>query len=302
MGYHNFLLVRKRSIIRLRPILLTGAFLIFGSAGVHLIPIDTIAAKSESALNEAVAVIGGRKITLQEFEDRYDEVKRSTFNPPDKTTFLEDLVRYEMGLLEAEKLNIKNDPIVQERIRQEIYKGLIEKALGKEIQAIKISDDEMKAQYKKYPELRTSHILIQFAPDSTDDKKQAALKRAQEIYKEVKESKRPFEELVSLYSDDTVTKSRGGDVDWQSNVTVVPNYYKTALSLKKGDVTGPVETPFGYHIIKLTGVRAYKDADKKQLRMGIFDEKRKLLFDQYFSKLKKQYKITKKLALLESSK
>ena len=241
--------------------------------------------------NEVVAVVGSKQITVKDLSEKYDEVLKQTLNPPPKDVFLEDLIRYEMGVQEAYKRNIQDDPIVKERIRQEIYKGLIEKELGKQVSDIKVNEKEMQAYYAKNPEIRTSHILIEFRPDATADQKKASKERAQEIYEEVKHSKRPFEELVGLYTDDALSKRTGGDVGWQSSVTLVPAYYQAALAMKVGEVRGLIETQYGYHIIKVTGRHGYNDANKRQIRAAVFDEKRKILFDDYFAKLKKQYPV-----------
>lgn len=241
--------------------------------------------------NETIAVVGTKNITQKDLNDKYEEVLKQTLNPPSKELFLEDLIRYEMGVQEAVKKNIQDDPIVKERIRQEIYKGLIEKELGKAIAEIKVTEKEMQAYYQKNPEIRTSHILIEFRPDATDDQKKAAKDRAVEIYEEVKKSKRPFEELVGLYTDDVLSKRTGGDVGWQSRMTLMPSYYSAALAMKVGEVKGLIDTQYGYHIVKVTGRRGYNDANKQQIRMAVFDEKRKEIFDGYFAKLKKVYPV-----------
>ena len=243
------------------------------------------------AADETVAIVGKRSITLKDFNQKYDEVVKSTVNPPAKELFLEDLVRYEIGVQEAEKRNLEQDPIVKERFKQELYKALIEKELGKKISEIKVGEDEMKRYYETHPEIRTSHILIEFKPDATQSQKDAARERAKEIYAEVQKSKRPFEELVALYTDDVLSKKTGGDVGWQSGMTLVPNYYNAIQKMKIGEVKGLIETQYGYHIVKVTGRHSYADANKRQIRAAVFDDKRKQLFDDYFAKLKKQYPV-----------
>lgn len=241
--------------------------------------------------SSVVAVIGTKQITIKELNDKYDEVVKNTINPPSKEVFLEDLVRYEMGVQEAMKKGLQDDPVVKERMRQEVYKGLIERELGKSVSEIKVTDKEMQDYYKNNPEIRTSHILIQFRPDATPEQKKAARDRAEEIFAEVKKSKRPFEELAALYTDDVLSKRTNGDVGWQSNVTLVPPYYQAALKAKVGDIVGLIETQYGYHIIKVTGRHGYADADKRQIRAAVYDEKRKEIFDAYFARLKKQYPV-----------
>lgn len=264
--------------------------------GIVLLTMSTTAFAQS---NDVIAVVGSKNITAKEFNDKYEEVLKQTINPPSKELFLEDLIRFEMGVQEAMKKGLQDDPIVKERIRQEIYKGLIERELGKAVNEIKVTEKEMQEYYKKNPEIRTSHILIEFRPDATPEQKKAARDRAMEIYEEVKKSKRPFEELVALYTDDVLSKRNGGDVGWQSRLTLMPSYYEAALKMKVGEVKGLIETQYGYHIIKVTGRRSYRDADKRQIRMAVFDEKRKALFDAYFANLKKSYPIKVNKSLIK---
>ncbi|NJL25992.1 MAG: hypothetical protein HC902_13045 [Calothrix sp. SM1_5_4] len=238
-----------------------------------------------------VATVGNAKITVEELNRRLEEIKKQAVNPPTPEQFLEDMVRYKIGIQEAEKLKLQNDPLIKERFDQVLYNSLLEKQIGKKVEEIKITDKEMKEFYKKNPELRLAHILIDMKPDAKPEEREAAKKRAQEILDEVKKSKRPFEELVRLYSDDVPTKEMGGDIGYQSRVTLLPSVYDQAITMKNGEIRGLVETRFGFHIIKLLDRRGYDMADKRQIRAALFDEKRAGLFNDYFEKLKKQYKI-----------
>jgi hypothetical protein len=158
--------------------------------------------------SDVVATVGTKKITLGEFNKKYkDVVAQVLSNPPSKQVFLEDLVRYELGLQEAKKRGLEKDPIVQDQMNQAMYKGLLEKELGQKVQDSKVSDQEMKTWYAKNPQIRVSTILIEVKPGATESQRAEAKKRALEILAEVKSSKRPFEELVRLYSDDTTTKN-----------------------------------------------------------------------------------------------
>jgi parvulin-like peptidyl-prolyl isomerase len=249
-------------------------------------------ALAQNQANNVVATVGTKSITLDEFNKRYEEVKKQAANPPPKKLFLEDLVRYELGLQEAQKRNLEKDPVIADRMRQELYKGLIEKDLGEKVSAIKVSESEMRDYYKNNPEIRTSHILIEIKQGATPAERAAARKRAEEIYAEVKKSKRPFEELVALYTDDISTKKNGGDVGFQSRVSLVSSYYDSALKLKVGEISGIVETTYGFHIIKLTAKRSFEEARKSQIRAAIFEQKRLELFNDYFDGIKRRYKVT----------
>lgn len=241
--------------------------------------------------DDVVAVVGSKQITKKEFNDKYKEVVSKAFNPPSKDLFLEDLVRYEVGVMEAEKRNLSNDPIVQERIRQVLYVDLVEKEIGKKADGLSVSEKELQNYYAKNPEIRTSHILVEVKERARPSEREAAKKRATQIYNEVKTSKKPFEQLVKIYSDDVISKKNGGDIQWHSSGTLLPEYYNAALKLSMGQISPLIETKFGFHIIKLTGKKSYKEADKVALRAAVKESKKRALFDDYFGKLKSKYNV-----------
>jgi len=239
---------------------------------------------------QVLAIVGKKKITLEEFEKRYQETE-SAFNQPTPQVFLEDLIRFEMGVQQAEKEGLKNHPLVHRKMRQEMYKLLLERKLSDEISKIKVTEKDLRQEYKKSPELRTSHILVEIPDGATKEQEQAARKRALKILKKVKQSDRPFAQLAKNFSDDSLSKNSGGDLGSQSRASAVPAYYNAALKLDEGAVSDLVRTRYGYHIIKLTGRNTFKQANHRQLRALVFERKRKEIFDKYFEKLKDNYKI-----------
>ncbi len=250
--------------------------------------------------DELVASVGNTKITLKDFNDKFNQATKMSVNPPpSKKQFLEELIRFEVGVQEAEKRNLDRDPIVRDAMRRELYKGLLEKELGMKVQNMPITEAEMAEHYKKNPEVRFSHILFELKPDPTPAQRTEALDRANKVFEEVKKSKRPFTELVKLYSDDPLSKQVGGDAGWQSRLTIVPQLYEAALNGKPGDIKGLIETQFGFHIIRITEKRTYENASKRAVRLSVFEEKRKKIFDDYMEKLKKNYTIKSNPSVVE---
>ncbi len=96
-----------------------------------------------------------------------------------------------------------------------------------------------------------------------------------------------------------ITKPLGGDAGFQSRVTLTPTFYEAVSEMKVGDIKGLIETPFGMHIVKLTARRSFSDADKRQLRMAVHNEKRIKLFNDHFAALKKKYPTTVNSKLIE---
>lgn len=244
-----------------------------------------------AARAEVLATVGSSKITVEEFKRRLEDIRRQAMNPPTEEQFLEDMVRYKIGVQEAEKAKLQNDPLVKERFEQVLYNSLLEKELGAKVEQIKITDSEMKEFYKKNPEFRIAHILIDMKPDASNEERSITKKRALEIMDDVKKSKKPFEDLVKLYSDDVATKDMGGDIGYQSRVTLSPIIYEVVSKMKIGEVKGLIETKFGFHIVKLIDRRNYDLADKRQIRAALFDDKRAKLFNDYFGKIKKHYTV-----------
>lgn len=265
--------------------------------GALVFSLFSAAQKKDDAV---VATIGNTKITVKDFNEKFNNATKMSVNPPPtKAQFLEELVRFEVGVQEAEKRNLDRDPIVRDAMRRELYKGLLEKELGMKVQNMPITEAEMAEHYKRNPEIRFSHILFELKPNPTPEQRKEALDRANKIFDEVKKSKRPFPELVKLYSDDPLSKQVGGDAGWQSRLTIVPQLYDAALSSKVGEIKGLIETQFGFHIIKITDRRSYDNASKRAVRLSVFEEKRKKIFDEYMEKLKKNYSIKSNPSLLE---
>jgi len=131
---------------------------------------------------------------------------------------------------------------------------------------IKISDKELKNYYKKWqPEIKVRHILV-------DDEKTANEIKAQ-LDKGAK-----FEDLAKKYSKDTASANNGGDLGWidyQGRKQFVPEFTKALDTLKVKEISKPIKTEYGYHIIQIT------------------DKKKKKPFNEVKDQLKEELKLSK---------
>lgn len=245
-----------------------------------------------SSLNaQVVAKVGNVEITQKDFDEKYALIQDQLIDVPDRKTLLNDLITFEIGVQEAYKRGLDKDPIIKDRMRQELYKGYVEKELGPKVAKISVSEAEMKEYYARYPEIRTSHIMVEIRPDANAQQKALARARAKEIHATVAGGSRKFEELVKLYSDDVMSNNNGGDIGWQTRLTHYPSLYRTASRLKIGQTSGIVETPFGLFIIKLTGKKTFNEADHSMLRLAVQEEKKKKLFDSFIGSIKGKYSV-----------
>jgi peptidyl-prolyl cis-trans isomerase D len=103
---------------------------------------------------------------------------------------------------------------------------------------------------------RASHILIAAAKDAKADVKATAKAKAEALLAEVKKTPANFAELAKKNSEDPGSGERGGDLDFFTRAAMVKPFSDAAYALKQGEISGVVESDFGFHIIQLTGIEA----------------------------------------------
>jgi peptidyl-prolyl cis-trans isomerase D len=122
-----------------------------------------------------------------------------------------------------------------------------EKAHGPEIAAYY---QENKRNYSKGEQVRARHILIKLPRTATDADKKAGFERATELRKEILGGK-DFAEAARASSDDPGSKTKGGELGWNEKTAWVPAFAQAAFNLPIGEVSEPVLTPFGFHLIQV---------------------------------------------------
>ena len=98
--------------------------------------------------------------------------------------------------------------------------------------------------------VNVSHILIRTDQKATIQEQNAARQKADSIYQALK-SGADFAELARQHSADPGSAQRGGNLNWIQPGQTVPEFEKAAWALQKGELSAPVQSPFGYHIIKM---------------------------------------------------
>ena len=171
----------------------------------------------------------------------------------------------------------------------------LEKYLGKDIddKKIKAYFDENKAAYDG-TEIRASHILVDTREMKTDAELAQALEKIKKIKAEV-DSGKDFAEVAKQYSD-CPSKDKGGDLNFfKRKGQMVEPFAAAAFALKVGQVSDPVKTPFGYHIIKVTEVKKGNDVKfddvKQAIKQNLMEEKAQVLIRQLLEKAKIDVKV-----------
>ncbi|MEW8986905.1 MAG: peptidylprolyl isomerase, partial [Bacillus sp. (in: firmicutes)] len=166
------------------------------------------------------------KVLSKNYKVSDDELDKKVKDIKDQAGASFDMLLAQNGL--------KDEKELKELLKPQL---LIEKAGLKEVKA---SEKEMKEYYENLkPEIKARHILV----DSEDKAKEVKAKL---------DSGAKFEDLAKEYSTDPGSKDNGGDLGWFGTGAMVPEFETAAYALKKDEISAPVKSEHGWHVIQLT--------------------------------------------------
>jgi peptidyl-prolyl cis-trans isomerase D len=128
------------------------------------------------------------------------------------------------------------------------------------------------SRYGQLEQRQASHILIAFKAGVDKAK---ALEKARQLTEQIRKAPASFAELAKKHSDDPGSGAKGGDLGVFGRGMMVKSFEEAVFALKQGELSEPVESEFGYHIIRLTGIRPAKMKPFEQVRGEIEAELRK---------------------------
>jgi peptidyl-prolyl cis-trans isomerase C len=233
-----------------------------------------------------VAVVDGTPIPREAYDDYLKGLLRG--KPPtdvtadEKNQVLDQMINMQLIATQAEKQGLEKDPDVATRIALLRTQIMADAAAQKYVKTNEPTDQELHAAYDAATdktEYHASHILV------------PTKEKAEQLIKKLKGGAK-FEDVAKAESSDN-SKTNGGDLGWFTTARMVKPFGDAVKLLKKGEITpDPVQTQYGWHIIKLEDTRdAPFDQLKAQLSNGIMQKK----FQEYIDGLKKTAKIEKKL-------
>jgi peptidyl-prolyl cis-trans isomerase D len=131
------------------------------------------------------------------------------------------------------------------------------------------------SRYGEPEQRRASHILIAVKSGAGEEEKRKARERAQEIVSKLRAAPGTFAEIAKKESGDPGSASQGGDLGFFSRGMMVRPFEEVAFRLKPGQISDPVETDFGFHVIKVTAIKPGKMKTLEQVRPEIERELKK---------------------------
>ncbi len=262
--------------------------------------------KSFAQNSDVVAKIGDKKFTLSDFNSvvgYLDSEKQKMLekNPQLKESFLRQVVQTMVISNLAKEKGFDKKPDVKQQLELFTDNFLANEFLKKEVvQKISIPEDELKSYYDNHKEefktpemVKASHILIKVNPSASAEEKKKAKEKAEDILKKIK-SGQDFAKLASEFSDDPGSKTKGGDLGFFAKGRMIKPFEDAAFSLKPGEVSGVVETQFGYHIIKVeerkdAGIEGF-DTAKEKIRQKLLQDRIKTKVTEFIDSAMKDAK------------
>lgn len=211
-----------------------------------------------------IITVGDKKFTAGQYDSlvktlpqQYQDVARG----PGRRQFAQNLVELSVLAAEAAKLNLDRQTELSMQIAFQ-RDNLLAQAMFQNLQATTaVSDADVKAYYdahkSEYETLTARHILIRVkgapmpaAPGKPELEDEQAKAKADALRKRIAGGE-DFAKVAKEESDDTSSGEQGGNLGEFKRGMMVPPFEEAAFALKPGDVSEPVKTPFGYHIIQV---------------------------------------------------
>ncbi|MBV8731025.1 MAG: peptidylprolyl isomerase [Acidobacteriia bacterium] len=242
--------------------------------------------------DKVVISVGDVKITAEEFNqiiDALPEQYRATARGPGKKDFGQNLLRVFLLAQEGKNRKIDQTPEFKAQEQFQAANLLAQKTFSQIALNIKVDDAQLRAFYdahkQDYEQVRARHILIRASgsPSPAEPGKKEltdaeALAKAQEIRKKLADGA-DFAQLASTESDDTGSKTRGGDLNFFRHGQMVPPFEQAAFSMKVGEISEPVKSQFGYHIIKVEARKTFEDS-KPEIERRVRQEEGQKILDE----------------------
>jgi peptidyl-prolyl cis-trans isomerase C len=234
-----------------------------------------------------VATVNGKPIPAAKVDQVVKQVVaqgKATDSPQLREAIKKDLIGREVLIQEADKQGVGTRPDVKNAIDNARQSIIINAMLADYIKKNPVKDADIKAEYDKYKaqmgdkEYHARHILV-----GTEDE-------AKQIIAKLKGGAK-FEDLAKQ-SKDPGSAANGGDLDWASPASFVPEFSKAMTSLQKGQITEtPVKTQYGFHVIKLEDVRAAKIPPLEEVKQQVAESLQQRKLAAFREELMKKAKV-----------
>lgn len=205
---------------------------------------------------------------------------------------------------DAWKTFLANQGLTVDAFRAEIRtQKTIQVLLDQETAHVKpeVSEQEARAFYQVNPtlfdsgeRLRVSHILLRVPPGSSESLKEGVRGQVKQLIARLKKGE-DFEKVATQYSQDVGSAAKGGKLDDFTRGQLAPAFEQAAFALKPGELSDVVETPFGFHVIRLNerlpSERLSFEASRERIKQHILNTRRQKAVERLVATLRSKAKI-----------
>lgn len=226
--------------------------------------------------NQVVLTVGDEKITAAQYDALIAALPaqlQSAARGPQKRQFAERIIQLKVLAKEAERRAVDQNPTVKQQLafdRENVLAGALYQDLVKNV---KVDDQAVQKYYNDnkadFETVKGRHILVRFKgsavplrPGEKELTEEEALAKAQDLRKQLVGGA-DFATLAKAQSDDTGSGANGGDLGTFKHGQMVPAFETAAFALPVGQVSEPIKTQFGYHLIKIDSKESKNLADAK---------------------------------------
>jgi len=198
-------------------------------------------------------------VSAQEFARVYNKNNTTgTMNSKSVDEYLDLYINFKMKVLEAKNLGYDTVASFKEELA-----GYREKLAQPYLEGVEITEEMIKEAYDRMTqEVEVSHILYGLKKNPLPEDTLELYNKALKTLERIKSGDVSFEEASDEYNDDPYVKNNGGYLGYFSGMTMVQSFEDAAYKTPIGEITGPVGTSFGYHLIKVTNKRPSKGEAK----------------------------------------
>ncbi|MBQ3815843.1 MAG: peptidylprolyl isomerase [Clostridia bacterium] len=241
-----------------------------------------------------VAQVAGNPIMESDIDEALRSMgqrAQSYNNPQGRAILLDQIIARRLFLLDAQKNLMEREPAFKEQLKRVKDDMLTNYAIQKSVERVRVTDDEVKKFYEENPDqfeagltFAASHILV-------DSEEQAA-----EVRAKIASGEMTFEDAAKAYSS-CPSKAQGGDLGEFGHGQMVPEFEEACAAMEVGDLSNPVKTQFGWHVIRLNkkeqgGKMAFADV-KDEIRQALLGEKQQAAYQSRINQLKILFPVDK---------
>ncbi len=205
---------------------------------------------SISASAQNIAIVNGKAVPTSRADALKQQVARSgrPITPEVEAQIKDEVIAREIFMQEAQKRGLDATEDYKAQIELARQTILIRELFADYQKTAAVTDADVQAEYDKFvaanggKEYRARHILVE------------TKEQAEAILASLKKGGK-FEEIAKKQSKDPGSGANGGDLDWAAPGNYVKEFSEAMVALKKGEVSAPVQSQFGFHIIRLDDVR-----------------------------------------------